>query len=418
MMETQTPSVWFDAAEALFSSGPGDRLLNSARKGLSANVFGLPDPAKSFMIAALSEKENKRACVLVPDEARARALYEELSALLDPESILTFRGREYSLVHVQAASRELELERTAVLFRLLTGDYKILIVTAQAALQRLRTPGFFQSFEIPLKTGDEIEPEELEKKLVLAGYERIPQIEAPGQFARRGDILDIWPPGRREALRISFFDILVDELKSLDPDSQRSLAAMGSCLIPPARELPLLEHEWAKTAGKVRELCEDYYLQAARAGLKPEEMERLRQGGNRDIERLDQSLYFPSLERWLPVFEASKIYILSRPCPRNVLVLAASLDIEFSFVTSRQFHKHLYKQNLLMEKIKPIKTKRQRRQFSDVLWEIFQKRRAKYFFMSAITFGLFLLITPFKLYYLIMLSIVLCLGVICLFRPA
>ncbi|NLL56728.1 MAG: hypothetical protein GX242_05905 [Clostridiales bacterium] len=116
--------------------------------------------------------------------------------------------------------------------------------------------------------------------------------------------------------------------------------------------------------------------------------------------------------------EASKIYILSRPCPRNVLVLAASLDIEFSFVTSRQFHKHLYKQNLLMEKIKPIKTKRQRRQFSDVLWEIFQKRRAKYFFMSAITFGLFLLITPFKLYYLIMLSIVLCLGVICLFRPA
>ncbi|NLA82857.1 MAG: hypothetical protein GX849_08585, partial [Clostridiaceae bacterium] len=157
MMEKQTPSVWFDAAEALFSSGPGDRLLNSARKGLSANVFGLPDPAKSFMIAALSEKENKRACVLVPDEARARALYEELSALLDPESILTFRGREYSLVHVQAASRELELERTAVLFRLLTGDYKVLIVTAQAALQRLRTPDLFQSFEIPLKTGDEIE---------------------------------------------------------------------------------------------------------------------------------------------------------------------------------------------------------------------------------------------------------------------
>lgn len=325
MMETQTPSVWFDAAEALFSSGPGDRLLNSARKGLSANVFGLPDPAKSFMIAALSEKENKRACVLVPDEARARALYEELSALLDPESILTFRGREYSLVHVQAASRELELERTAVLFRLLTGDYKILIVTAQAALQRLRTPGFFQSLEIPLKTGDEIEPEELEKKLVLAGYERIPQIEAPGQFARRGDILDIWPPGRREALRISFFDILVDELKSLDPDSQRSLTALGCCLIPPARELPLLEHEWAKTAGKVRELCEDYYLQAARAGLKPEEMERLRQGGNRDIERLDQSLYFPSLERWLPVFEASKSTVLDYLAGGKVLFFVDEL---------------------------------------------------------------------------------------------
>jgi hypothetical protein len=116
--------------------------------------------------------------------------------------------------------------------------------------------------------------------------------------------------------------------------------------------------------------------------------------------------------------EVVKAYVLSRPTPRNVLVLAASLDIEFVFITSRQFHKYLYRQNMLMEKTKPVKTKHPKRKLSEVLSEIFQKRRAKYFFFSALTFGLFLIVTPYKLYYLIMLSIVLCFGIACLFRRA
>jgi hypothetical protein len=116
--------------------------------------------------------------------------------------------------------------------------------------------------------------------------------------------------------------------------------------------------------------------------------------------------------------EVAKAYVLSRPSPRNVLVLGAGLDIEFVFITSRQFHKHLYKQNLLMEKTKPVKIKRPKRKFSEIFTEIFQKKRAKYFFFSALTFGLFLIITPYKLYYLIMLSIVLCFGIACLFRRA
>lgn len=114
--------------------------------------------------------------------------------------------------------------------------------------------------------------------------------------------------------------------------------------------------------------------------------------------------------------EVTKVYVLSRPSPRNVLVLAASLDLMFTFVTSRQFHKHLYRQNLLMEKPKPIKSKRPRRKFSEVFAEIFQKRRAKYFFFCALTFALFLIVSPYKVYYLVMLSIVLSLGIACLLR--
>lgn len=116
--------------------------------------------------------------------------------------------------------------------------------------------------------------------------------------------------------------------------------------------------------------------------------------------------------------ELVKAYVLSRPSPRNVLVLAASLDIEFVFVTSRQFHKYLYRQNLLMEKTKPVKAKRPKRKFSEVFVEIFQKKRAKYFFITALTLSLYLIITPYKLYYLILLSIVLCFGIVCLLRRA
>jgi|GEM_PF-893192 len=117
--------------------------------------------------------------------------------------------------------------------------------------------------------------------------------------------------------------------------------------------------------------------------------------------------------------EVEKIYVLARPSPRNVLVLAASLDAEFVFVASRQFHKYLYKQNLLMDKPrKKKKPKPQRPKFREVLSEIFQRKRAKYFFFCALTLGLYLIFTPYKVYYLVMVSLSLALAVACVARRA
>ncbi|NLB27570.1 MAG: hypothetical protein GX819_01285, partial [Clostridiaceae bacterium] len=189
MMESNRGRVWSEASRLLLRSGPGRKLRSAIAARKPANLSGLPDPAKSFLAASLIEQESKRALVLVPDEARARAMREELSAFLDQDQILTFHGRELSLYDARAVSREVELERTSILTRVAAGDYQLLIVPADAALQRLRSPEVFLSFALNLSTGQRIDPLELEGDLIQAGYERVAQVESPGQFARRGDIM-------------------------------------------------------------------------------------------------------------------------------------------------------------------------------------------------------------------------------------
>ncbi len=324
--------LWSDAARSLLDSEAGRQLLACIDGRRQANLSGLPDPAKSFLIASLLDRTGRPALVLVPDEARARALGEELAGYLDPGGLLTFHGRELSLIDARAVSREIELERAAIMAQLLSGDYQVLILPADAALQRLRLPGTFKSFIIRLEVGQSLVPEELERQLIQSGYERFPQVEGPGQFARRGDILDVWSPAAREdgirAVRISFFDIEIDELKALDPDSQRSTRTLTAFDLAPAREHPLLPGEWEETGRQVRELLDRELRQLAASGSGKEAVERLRRSGERDLERLSEKIYFPSLDRWLPFFEQAATSIIDYAAPGRPLFF---LDEPLSF---------------------------------------------------------------------------------------
>lgn len=315
--------VWSEAAGLLLESEPGRKLMAAISDGCPANVTGLPDQAKSFLIASLIEATGKPALVLVPDEGRAAALGEELAALLGDGDVFTFHSRELSLYEARATSREQELGRVAILSRLAEGSAGVVIVTADAALQRFRKPSLFASFSIELNEGQELDPGRLEAGLIMAGYERVPQVEGPGQFARRGDIIDVWAPaptgGIPAAVRVSFFDIEIDELKSLDPDTQRSLDVLSSFLIPPAREYPMAEVEWDETARQARDVLEAQLAQAGRTGLAATALDRLRQSGNRDLDRLISRSYFPSLDRWIPLIEDRPFSVLDYADPKRTL---------------------------------------------------------------------------------------------------
>ncbi|MGI6157378.1 MAG: transcription-repair coupling factor [Saccharofermentanales bacterium] len=298
--------------ERFLRADVGRALDDVLRRGGRANAVGMADAAKSFLVAAFGER--RRSVLFVPDEARARITREALSAFVDPEDIVTFHGREWSLYDAQAVSRDVALERAAVLTELLAGDVRFLIVPADAALQRLRAPDVFARAMIELRLGATLAPETLERRLVHAGYERVPLIECPGQYARRGDILDIWPSGTHKgdvrALRLSFFDVDIDELKTLDPESQRSIAPIEHAVIPPARDVVLLPEEWDKMADALPPWVDAERADAVRRGLEPEAVRRLVTSGERDIERFEAHTFFPSLDRWLPFLEPTPYTVI------------------------------------------------------------------------------------------------------------
>ncbi|NLA96126.1 MAG: DEAD/DEAH box helicase, partial [Clostridiaceae bacterium] len=313
-MESNRGRVWSEASRLLLRSETGKKLQRTIAAQDPANLSGLPDPAKSFLVASLVEEENKRALVLVPDEARARIMREELTAFLEQDQILTFHGRELSLYDARAVSREVELERSSILTCVAAGDYRVLIVPADAVLQRLRSPEIFLSFALNLSTGQRIDPQALEENLIRAGYERVAQVESPGQFARRGDIVDIQTPAPAglppQAVRVSFFDVEIDELKSLDPGSQRSIGVISSFTVPPAREFPLREQEWDEVARRATEIVEAQIVSARKGGMRPQARDRRKESGAHDISRFQERIFFPSLDRWIPVIEPDPYSVL------------------------------------------------------------------------------------------------------------
>jgi transcription-repair coupling factor (superfamily II helicase) len=97
-----------------------------------------------------------------------------------------------------------------------------LVAPVMAILQGVPGPGSLKLLRLPLKRGSRLGMDELASWLVDAGYENVEQVDQQGEFARRGGIVDIFPPGASQAVRVEFFGDEIDSIRKFDLDSQRS----------------------------------------------------------------------------------------------------------------------------------------------------------------------------------------------------
>ena len=197
-------------------------------------VFGLPEPHRAPVNAALSEA--RTVVWVLPTPAEALRLYEQQRAYR-PDSLL-FLPRELPLVHLETVSSERRAQRLAVLSRLALQADCLIVTCAEALMERLAPHETFLSQIVTVHTGDTIDPRELLKRLAASGYERTDQIEGPGQCTMRGDILDVFPPQAETPCRIEFFGDDVDQMRLFDPLTQRSIAQTQAVVLPPAFETP------------------------------------------------------------------------------------------------------------------------------------------------------------------------------------
>ena len=104
-------------------------------------------------------------------------------------------------------------------------------------MDRLARPDEFAARAVELRAGAFVDPVGLAEQLLQAGYEPEPLVEEPGQFSRRGGIVDVFPPTEAAPIRIEFFGDEVESVRSFDPLTQRSRDQLGQCRIGPATEL-------------------------------------------------------------------------------------------------------------------------------------------------------------------------------------
>jgi len=127
-----------------------------------------------------------------------------------------------------AKSKTYSFGRMKILSEMIKGDDIIVVAPVISALQKLPSPKAFKQDVIMLDMTSSAAREELISKLVNMGYVREELCEAPGQFAIRGDIFDIFAIGYEYPIRAEFFDTEIDAIRAFDPYTQRSLKNIDS----------------------------------------------------------------------------------------------------------------------------------------------------------------------------------------------
>ncbi len=122
-------------------------------------------------------------------------------------------------------------------------QHGLLLVSAETLLQRLAPAGYITGRSFQLAVGAEFSMARVSEQLARAGYSPVAQVGAPGEFAMRGSLFDVFPMGYAQPLRIDLFDDRIDSIRHFDPDTQRSLDALTKLELLPAREFPLDEGE-------------------------------------------------------------------------------------------------------------------------------------------------------------------------------
>jgi transcription-repair coupling factor (superfamily II helicase) len=168
---------------------------------------------KALALKTLAAR-GKKVVLLCSEEGECARMAEDLSVL--GESVLTFPFRDFTLNDVSSYSREYEHKRIGTLSRLLGGDFSVLLLSVDAAMQRTLPAEKLREHTFSLSVGEEFDLAELSKRLVEAGYSRSDIVEGAGQFSQRGSIVDIFPPDRPSPIRLDFWGDELDKLSEID----------------------------------------------------------------------------------------------------------------------------------------------------------------------------------------------------------
>ena len=192
---------------------------------------------------ALAEatRADRRLYVVIVDAARE---LERLTAELrffGAEALPLLRLPDWEVLPYDLFSPHPDItsERLKTLFELPQLQHGCLIVSADTLMQRLAPRSYVQGRAFELSKGQALAIEPFRQRLTEAGYASVSQVVSPGEFAVRGSLLDVFPMGSAAPLRIDLFDEEIEAIRRFDPETQRSLDALPSVRLLPAREVPL-----------------------------------------------------------------------------------------------------------------------------------------------------------------------------------
>ena len=212
------------------------------------DCFGMHKSDKAYFIARLYRITGLPLMIIVPSPKEARQFIDELRFFFGSEASAVHYFPPYNLLPYQflASDSETAAERIRILYNLIVNQRpQVVITTIDAVMKKTLPRRALSDYAELILCNEDIDREQLVRKLESGGYAHTAIVEEPGDYCVRGGIIDIFSPLYSRPLRIEMFGDLVETLRFFSPVSQRTEEQIQEAIVLPAKEA-ILNHSQLK----------------------------------------------------------------------------------------------------------------------------------------------------------------------------
>ncbi|WP_438314089.1 transcription-repair coupling factor [Sporosarcina sp. FA9] len=226
-------------------------------------IAGLSGGAKPVLFKALQKSLQQPFLIVSPNLLQAQRTYEDLVKMLGESNVHLYPAEELIAADFSFSSYELRAQRIETTDHMARVGKGVYITPIAGMKKLLPSKESWLKNRLSAKIGDTIDIVKWLEILVGMSYTRQPMVTAPGEFALRGGILDLYPLYMEDPIRIELFDTEIDSIRTFSADDQRSIEKLDSVSILPASEFVLttddmltiaerLESELGKSLKKIK----------------------------------------------------------------------------------------------------------------------------------------------------------------------
>ena len=264
--------------------------------------------AQPLVMSDLARAATGRAVLVTADDAAMRAVSDAAQYFAPELEVLEFPAWDCLPFDRSSPALSISATRLATLHRLQAGKSgsQLVVTTANALLQRVLSPFRIREAVREFAVGTQIGHESLSALLRRQGYSRVDTVVDAGEYAMRGSIVDIWPSGLDQGLRLDFFGDEIESLRLFDPSTQMSTGVIDRHLLLPASEALLDEDGIKRFRTRYRE---QFGANATQDPL---------------YEAVSDGRRLAGMEHWLPLFEEKLVTLFDHLGNDDLVVIETS----------------------------------------------------------------------------------------------
>jgi len=225
--------------------------INQVKPDTKNLLTGLTGSTISLFALETLKQKGKKVLIVENTNFHANKVYDDLN-LLDSDAVHIFPVEESISTELATSSPD-ELSQRLDSLSFLASDEAGILVTSIAGMEyELSAKELFKAAQLDIKVNEEYDLEDLNQEFVQMGYVKDKLVAKPGDFAIRGDIVDIYPLNVDNPVRIDFFGNQVEKIKFFDTETQRSMEELDEIKVLPAKDRIVTDEQVATGLKKLQ----------------------------------------------------------------------------------------------------------------------------------------------------------------------